>query len=108
MVHRPRPKVKLTKREIFRRDHYTCQYCGKKTTKLTIDHVMPRHRGGEHSWTNLVAACPACNRRKGGRTPQEANMSLRTPPTEPNASAEYLFGYLLDSYSEWIDYIRGW
>jgi 5-methylcytosine-specific restriction endonuclease McrA len=108
MVHRPRPKVKLTKREIFRRDNYTCQYCGKKTTKLTIDHVMPRHRGGEHSWANLVAACPACNRRKGGRTPQEANMSLRTPPTEPNASAEYLFGYLLDSYSEWESYIQGW
>jgi 5-methylcytosine-specific restriction endonuclease McrA len=108
MVHRPRPKVKLTKREIFRRDNYTCQYCGKKTTKLTIDHVMPRHRGGEHSWSNLVAACPACNRRKGGRTPQEANMVLRTPPIEPNASAEYLFGYLLDSYSEWETYIQGW
>ena len=108
MVHRPRPKVKLTKREIFRRDNYTCQYCGKKTTKLTIDHVMPRHRGGEHSWANLVAACPACNRRKGGRTPQEANMSLRAPPAEPNASAEYLFGYLLDSYSEWESYIQGW
>jgi 5-methylcytosine-specific restriction endonuclease McrA len=108
MVHRPRPRVKLTKREIFRRDSYTCQYCGKKTTKLTIDHVMPRHRGGEHTWTNLVAACPACNRRKGGRTPREANMALRTPPGEPSASAEYLFGYLLDSYSEWTDYIQGW
>ena len=49
MVHRPRPRVKLNKREIFRRDNYTCQYCGKKTTNLTIDHVIPRHRGGEHS-----------------------------------------------------------
>jgi 5-methylcytosine-specific restriction endonuclease McrA len=108
MVHRPRPRVKLTKREIFRRDNYTCQYCGKTTTVLTIDHVLPRHRGGQHSWENLVAACPTCNRRKGGRTPHEAGMRLLTEPTEPGASAEYLFGHMLEHYDEWAEYIHGW
>ena len=63
MVRRPRPRVRLTKREVFRRDGYACQYCGKQTTHLTIDHVIPRHRGGQHRWDNLVAACPPCNRR---------------------------------------------
>ncbi|HEC22329.1 MAG TPA: HNH endonuclease [Chloroflexi bacterium] len=108
MVHRPRPRVKLTKREIFRRDNYTCQYCGKRTSQLTIDHVIPRHRGGEHTWENLVTACPACNRRKGGRTPEEAGMHLRRKPFEPTASAEYLFGRLLETHREWEDYIKGW
>jgi 5-methylcytosine-specific restriction endonuclease McrA len=108
MVHRPHPHVKLTKREIFRRDGFTCQYCGRHTLHLTIDHVIPRHRGGDHSWHNLVAACPACNRRKGGRTPQEANMTLLRAPREPAASAEYLFGHLIESHGEWADYISGW
>lgn len=108
MVHRPRPRVKLTKREIFRRDGYTCQYCGRKMTHLTIDHVMPRHRGGHHSWHNLVSACPACNRRKGGRTPGEAGMALLNQPREPNASAEYLFGHMIERYQEWQDFIIGW
>jgi 5-methylcytosine-specific restriction endonuclease McrA len=108
MVHRPRPRVKLTKREIFRRDNYTCQYCGRKMSHLTIDHVMPRHRGGRHSWQNLVSACPACNRRKGGRTPAEAGMALLSQPGEPNASAEYLFGHMVEQYGEWQGYIKGW
>ncbi|MBM2847378.1 MAG: hypothetical protein HW418_320, partial [Anaerolineales bacterium] len=77
MVKRPRPRVKLTKREVFRRDNYTCQYCGRQTAHMTIDHVIPRHRGGQHRWDNLVAACPGCNRRKGGRILAEANMALR-------------------------------
>ncbi|HEY2982445.1 MAG TPA: HNH endonuclease, partial [Anaerolineales bacterium] len=53
--------------EVFRRDNYTCQYCGKRDGGLTVDHVRPRHLGGEHIWTNVVAACPPCNHRKGGR-----------------------------------------
>lgn len=108
MVHRPHPRVKLTKREIFRRDNYTCQYCGKPTTVLTIDHVLPRHRGGQHTWQNLVAACPPCNRRKGGRTPAEAGMQLLTQPVEPGASAQYLFGHMVERYDEWAEYIDGW
>lgn len=108
MVHRPRPRVKLSKREIFRRDRFTCQYCGVRSKVLTIDHVVPRHRGGEHSWKNLVTACPTCNRRKGGRTPQEAGMPLRSIPREPHASAEYVFGHMLERHAEWIEYIQGW
>lgn len=110
MIHRPRPRVKLTKREIFRRDGYQCQYCGCKqdNCNLTIDHVMPRYRGGEYSWENLVACCSSCNRRKGGRTPEEANMRLRKKPVEPSASAEYMFGHMLNRYDEWATYIEGW
>jgi 5-methylcytosine-specific restriction endonuclease McrA len=108
MVHRPRVRVKLTKREIFRRDRHTCQYCGRKAPTLTIDHVIPRHRGGLHSWENLVTACPSCNRRKGGRTPQEAGMHIRAIPKEPYPSAEYLYGNILEENSEWVEYIKGW
>lgn len=108
MVHRPRPRVKLTRREVFRRDNYTCQYCGRHDVPLTIDHVIPRHLGGEHSWTNVVAACPLCNHRKGGRTLEEAHMTLLRAPREPSATALYLFGRLLEQYQEWEPYLVGW
>lgn len=108
MVRRPRPQVALSKREILRRDNYTCQYCGRKTTVLTIDHVVPRRVGGEHSWNNLVAACAPCNRQKGGRTPEQANMRLRHLPFEPSPSAGYLFGTHLERRREWQPFIEGW
>ena len=108
IVHRPRPRVKLTKREIFRRDDYRCQYCGTSMSRLTIDHVVPRHRGGGHRWDNLVTACPGCNRRKGGRLPHEARMSLSKPPREPLPSADYLFGRYARDYGEWTKYLDGW
>lgn len=72
----------VTRREILRRDQHRCQYCGA-TKHLTMDHVMPRSRGGEHSWTNVVAACKTCNHSKGNRTPEEAGMTLMTPPKTP-------------------------
>lgn len=108
MVRRPRARVKLSKREVFRRDNYTCQYCGKRTSHLTIDHVIPRHRGGGHRWDNLVAACPTCNRRKGGRTHTEAGMPLKRRPAEPAATAEYLFDRYLDDFAGWGKYVSGW
>jgi 5-methylcytosine-specific restriction endonuclease McrA len=108
MVKRPRPRISLSKREVLRRDNYTCQYCGRRMTHLTIDHVVPRHVGGRHSWQNLVAACAPCNRRKGGQTPEQANMMLRRRPGEPSASAVYLFGGHLDRHSEWRQFIEGW
>jgi 5-methylcytosine-specific restriction endonuclease McrA len=80
MIRRPRPRVKLTKKEIFRRDNYTCQYCGRQSKDLTVDHIVPRHHGGQHNWENLVSACPDCNRRKGGRTLQEAHKQLPLRP----------------------------
>jgi len=108
MIKRPRPVVHLTKREVLRRDEYTCQYCGKKGTSLTIDHVIPRHLGGNHSWENLVAACPACNHRKGGRTADQAHMLLLHIPKEPPASAMYLFSRHLVENAEWRPFIEGW
>lgn len=108
MVRRPRPKVRLTKREVLRRDEYTCQYCGIHTPYLTIDHIIPRRLGGVHSWENLVAACPTCNHRKGGRTPEQVSMHLLQIPLEPPASAEYLFGRHLSDNQDWLPFIKGW
>jgi 5-methylcytosine-specific restriction endonuclease McrA len=108
MIRRPRPIVKLTKAEVFRRDKYTCQYCGKKTSTLTIDHVIPRSKGGSHTWENLVAACPSCNHRKGGRTAQQANMKLLSVPKAPSASALYIFGRYVNKNQDWVDYMQGW
>jgi 5-methylcytosine-specific restriction endonuclease McrA len=108
MIRRPRQAVHLTKREVLRRDEYTCQYCGKKGIYLTIDHVIPRHLGGKHSWENLVAACPACNHHKGGRTADQAQMRLLHTPKEPPASAMYLFSRHLVENEEWLPFIEGW
>jgi 5-methylcytosine-specific restriction endonuclease McrA len=108
MIHRPRPHPRLSKKEIFRRDQYSCQYCGRQTTQLTVDHIIPRYRGGIHSWQNLVAACPSCNRRKGGRTLEEAHMRLRHPPHEPPSSAMYVFGRFLEQEQSWNQFLKGW
>jgi len=108
VVRRPRPRARLSKREILRRDGYRCQYCGRETSNLTLDHVIPRNRGGRHRWDNLVAACPQCNRRKGGRTLAEARMRLLQEPREPRPTAYYLFGGYLRENQEWGKYIEGW
>jgi 5-methylcytosine-specific restriction endonuclease McrA len=81
----PQRRVKLNRRNIFARDDNKCQYCGKtfSTNELSLDHVLPRSQGGEESWTNLVCACTRCNARKGGRTPEQANMKLIRPPARP-------------------------
>ena len=87
-VNRPRPVVKLTRREVFARDNYTCQYCCRRfnSRELNIDHVMPISRGGETSWKNVVLSCMPCNHRKRNRTPTEARMRLVRQPFEPNWS----------------------
>lgn len=108
MVKRPRPRIKLTKREILRRDDYVCQYCGQRTSILTIDHVIPRHLGGAHEWDNLVTACPNCNHHKGGRTLEQAHMHLLHLPAEPPASADYIFGRHLRENEEWLPFVEGW
>lgn len=107
-IHRPRPHITLTRREILRRDNYTCQYCGKHSLELTIDHILPRHMGGQHTWGNVVAACPSCNHRKGGRALAESNMQLHHPPKEPPVTAEYVFGKYAVQYSDWAEFLRGW
>ncbi len=108
MVKRPRLRVRLTKKEILLRDEFTCQYCGRVVPDLTIDHVIPRRLGGSHCWENLVAACPACNYTKGGRTVEQAHMSLRRIPREPPASSLYLFSRHLGENKDWLPFIQGW
>ena len=108
MIKRPRPRIRLTKREVLRRDDYTCQYCARRFPYLTIDHVIPRRLGGKHSWENLVAACPSCNHRKGGRTIEQAHLRLLRPPKEPPSSALYLFAHHINGNEDWVTYIQGW
>ena len=77
--------VRFTRNNIFLRDHYACQYCGKKppASELTMDHVHPVVKGGLKTWENIVTACQTCNLKKGGRTPEEAGMRLHHPPRQP-------------------------
>ncbi|MBW1681596.1 MAG: HNH endonuclease [Deltaproteobacteria bacterium] len=85
MVKRPNTPVKFSRQNIYARDKYRCQYCGTRFSpeELTYDHVLPRSRGGKTQWENIVTCCIPCNRRKGGRTPGEAGMSLVKKPTKP-------------------------
>jgi 5-methylcytosine-specific restriction endonuclease McrA len=82
---RRRWHLPVSRRGVLARDGYTCQYCGAQPGKgaLTIDHVVPRSRGGTKSWENLVTACGPCNRRKGNREPREAGMKLLSRPRRP-------------------------
>jgi len=75
--------VKWNKRNIFIRDGYTCQYCGERIEKPTIDHVIPKSKGGKNSWANTVTACPLCNSAKADRTPNQAGMFLKCRPVQP-------------------------
>ncbi len=90
LVKRPFSLRKLSRREVFQRDHHTCQYCGKQSKELTLDHVVPRRAGGKHTWDNVVSACIPCNRRKAGRTPREARMKLLQEPRAPRPSPYYV------------------
>ena len=82
----PPRTVKFNRRNIYMRDHYTCQYCGKRPPKeeLTIDHIVPRSKGGKSTWENVVLACQRCNTRKGSKTPQAVDMELLKTPKRPH------------------------
>jgi 5-methylcytosine-specific restriction endonuclease McrA len=106
MIKRPRPQRKMTRFEIFQRDNFICQYCGRKTGQLTLDHVIPRYRGGEHSWENVVSACIPCNRRKAGRTPAEAGMKLLHIPAPPRGDRFFYIPHRYrQSQSQWQKYL---
>ena len=105
LIRRPRPQGRLTRRDIFLRDGYMCQYCHTQTKDLTLDHVMPRHRGGGHSWQNVVAACKGCNHRKAGRTPEEAHMYLKRAPYMPTYSYFRSFYHYLENNEGWRKFI---
>jgi 5-methylcytosine-specific restriction endonuclease McrA len=80
----PFKRVILSRKNILRRDGHRCQYCGLMGVTLTVDHIMPKSRGGEDSWENLVSACLRCNNMKGSQTPDEAHMALMHRPIRPN------------------------
>jgi 5-methylcytosine-specific restriction endonuclease McrA len=87
LIQVPRKRILLSRGNIIKRDNHRCQYCGSDRTPFTVDHVVPRDRGGSDSWENLVCACAGCNSRKRNRTPQEAGMQLLCRPRKPG----YLF-----------------
>ncbi len=83
-VRVPYKKVVLTRKNILRRDGFKCVYCGRSDIPLTIDHIIPKARGGDDTWENLVSACTICNNKKGDRTPDEAKMRLMFQPFKPS------------------------
>jgi 5-methylcytosine-specific restriction endonuclease McrA len=94
----------LSRKNLFRRDEFRCQYCGRKDVPLTIDHVIPRSRGGGESWENLITACKSCNSLKGNRTPAEAGMTMLQKPVMPSHITLMRRHYLSIS-DEWKPYL---
>ena len=108
MVKRPLMRRRLSRRAVFYRDGFTCQYCGKTTKELTLDHIVPRSRGGTHIWENVVSACIPCNHRKARLTPAEANLSLVREPRTPRPNPYYLFHHrhILDEWRPFIPWVE--
>ena len=108
-VRVPYRSLPLTRRNIFQRDGHTCQYCGRAGEMLSIDHVLPRSRGGSDSWENVTTACLPCNVRKGNRTPREADMPLARDPSRPSGSFSFEASRLIRSgqHQEWAKYVIG-
>jgi 5-methylcytosine-specific restriction endonuclease McrA len=101
----PSAAVTFSRRNIFKRDHFTCQYCGAQpgSEELTLDHVIPRAAGGESRWENCVLACLACNKRKADRTPEQAGMRLRHKPVRPTWNPLYAFHEVrIESWSKFV------
>lgn len=106
-VKRPLPELKLSRRSVFARDNYVCQYCGATSKDLTIDHVVPKRHGGGALWENLVACCRRCNSRKGDKTPEKAGMKLLRQPRRPRYTPYIsLNKYVAGTRHEvWRDYL---
>lgn len=103
----PRQTVKFNRRNLFARDGNRCQYCGKKfpTSELSLDHVIPRRLGGQSTWENVVCACTQCNVRKGGRTPQQANMKLIQKPLKPKRNPVIHIHLSHERYHSWKQFL---
>lgn len=103
----PRHVVKFNRRNIFLRDRNSCQYCNRKfsQSELSLDHVVPRSRGGLTTWENIVCACLKCNVRKGGRTPREAGMQLATRPRKPARSPLLAQTLISLKYASWKNFL---
>ncbi|AFY62258.1 MULTISPECIES: HNH endonuclease [Cyanophyceae] len=108
-VTMPYKEIPLTRRNILHRDGHACQYCGYSGDELTLDHIIPRSRGGGDTWENIVTACVRCNVRKGSRTPREANMPLNQTPRRPFSSLYFEVTKHLRSgtHQEWRKYVIG-
>ncbi|HVX62968.1 MAG TPA: HNH endonuclease [Pirellulales bacterium] len=103
----PKQAVRFNRRNIFARDANRCQYCGKRfpTSELSLDHVLPRSRGGETSWENIVCSCVKCNVKKGGRTPHEAHMQLIRQPSCPKRSPLLSLKLGNPKYESWKSFL---
>jgi len=108
-VKRPLPRLKISRKSVMARDGFMCVYCGSKQT-LTIDHVFPRHRGGETTWENVVCCCLKCNNKKGARTPSEAGMRMGTPPRKPHFTPYISFPRFVSAVRrpEWREFLEGY
>lgn len=104
----PDQRVKLNRRNIFARDGNLCQYCGKHfvTSEMSLDHVVPRSRGGATTWQNLVCCCVTCNARKGGRTPSQAGMTLIRKPIRPKRNPVINLRLGHDKYASWRAFLE--
>lgn len=102
-IYVPYKSVLLSRQNIFKRDRHECQYCGA-TKDLTLDHVMPRSRGGNSTWNNLTTACKKCNSYKGDRTPEEAEMPLKTVPFKPSY-VMFVRNFSGFTSEEWLTYL---
>lgn len=98
-------RVALNRRAVFTRDDHSCQYCGTQAENL--DHVIPKSRGGSHTWENVVAACRRCNLRKGDRTPTEAGMPLRSTPQAPRRHGWVFVNLSAPPHPSWTPYLAG-
>lgn len=98
-----RARTTLSRRAVFLRDDHTCQYCGGRAEN--IDHVLPRSRGGAHTWENVVAACRKCNARKENRSPKEAGLKLRRQPRRPHDSL-FLLVSVGSLHPSWEPYLH--
>jgi len=103
----PRRRASFNRRNIFARDENRCQYCGKRfpTTELSIDHIVPLACGGKNDWTNVVCACTDCNKRKGGKTPQQAAMTLIRKPFVPKTNPEIRLKLRRRKYYSWKQFL---
>lgn len=100
----PFRKIELSRKNIMRRDGMRCTYCGMGTPPLTMDHIIPRSRGGTDSWENLTTACIKCNNKKGSRTPDEAGMRLLTTPKRPHhvMFLKHAMGHVDDTWRPYL------
>ena len=103
-----RRQAPFSKKNVMRRDEHKCQYCGAKGGDLTVDHVLPRSRGGRSTWGNVVCSCRKCNAKKGDRTPEEAGLNLRAKPRKPRLLTPHHLNHRfpLAARRAWDKYLR--